>query len=155
MSLYKKCIKNRSQCAVSFPLIHVTQIIVVDSPDSPEKKAKAFTHLQTHTHLFDRPKQPAVAVDHQQHRETQAESEEADDVGVRLGRLDRPRHGAACPCPLYSVAAPAQQRRNRPEQRVQPRGPDSQQGLAVVGPVLVVHGQSAVAVVRQDHQRNQ
>lgn len=117
-----------------------------------------FIFIYTNTlslYLFDGPKQPAIAVDHHQDRQSQAESEEADDVGVRLDRLNRPGYRAACSCPLYAIAAPAQQRGHRPEQGVQPRAPNSQQGLTVVWPTLVVHSQSAVAVVREDHQRNQ
>lgn len=69
-------------------------------------------------YLLDRPQQPAVAVDHHQDGYTQAEREEADDVGVGLGRLDRPGHRAARSCSLYAIAAPAKQRGHGPEQRV-------------------------------------
>lgn len=106
-------------------------------------------------YLFDCQQQPAIAVDHHQDGYTQAENEEADDVGVRLGGPNRPGHRAAGSCPLYTVAAPAEQRGHRPEQGVQPRSPNSQQGLAVVWPTLVVYSQSAVAVVGEDHQGDQ
>lgn len=106
-------------------------------------------------YLFDGPQQPAVAVDHHQHRDPQAENEEADDVGVGLGRPQGPGHGAAGSRPLYAVAAPAQQRGHGPEERVEPSAPHSQQGLAVVYPLFVVHGEGAVAIVGEDYQRDQ
>ncbi len=106
-------------------------------------------------YLFDCQQQPAIAVDHHQDRYPQAENEEADNVGVRLGCLNSPGNRATGSCPLYSIAAPAQQRGNCPEQGVQPRAPNSQQGFTVVWPTLVVYSQSAVAVVGEDHQRDQ
>lgn len=106
-------------------------------------------------YLFDRPQQPAIAVDHHQNWYTQAESEEADDVGVWLGRPHRPGYRAAGSCPLDAITAPAQQRGHGPEQRVEPSAPHSQQGLAVVYPLLVVHGESAVAIIGEDYQRDQ
>lgn len=72
-----------------------------------------------------------------------------------LGRLHRPGHRAAGSCPLDAITAPAQQRGHGPEQGVEPSAPHSQQGLAVVYPLLVVHGESAVAIVGEDYQRDQ
>lgn len=51
-------------------------------------------------YLFDCPEQSTVAVDHHQDRQTQAENEEADYVGVRLSALSRPGDRAARSCSL-------------------------------------------------------
>lgn len=40
------------------------------------------THILMSLYLFDCQQQPAIAVDHHQDGYTQAENEEADDVGV-------------------------------------------------------------------------
>lgn len=82
---------------------------VVLPSTSDRKTAKTQAHTHTHTHyLFDCPEQPAIAVDHHQDRYTQAENEETDDVGMRLGRPSSPRYRATCSCPFNAIAAPAQ-----------------------------------------------
>lgn len=91
-------------------------------------------------HLFDSVEQPPIAVDHDQHRQPQTEDEQADDVGVRLGRLGCPGDRAAGPGPLQAVTTPAQQGGHCPEQGVEPGARHGQQRLAVVGGPLVVHG---------------
>lgn len=105
----------------------------------------------TFPYLFHRPQQPAIAVDHHQHRQTQAENEEADDVGVWLGWPSCPRHRATSSCALCSIAAPAQQGGHGPEQGIEPGTPNSEQWLAVVWTLLVVHRQCAVAVIGEYH----
>lgn len=107
-------------------------------------------------HLSDGAQQLPVAEHDHQEWHDQAEDEQADDVGDTVGRLGCPVDGAGCPRTLRAVAAPAEERRDGPGQRVEPGQADAQAHLAVVGRVgLGWRHHGAVALEGQDGQRDE
>lgn len=135
------------KCCVKFSLAHLRMYPTVIN-----------THTRTRAlaYLSDGAQQLPVAEHDHQERHDQAEDEQADDVGDAVGRLGRPVDRTGGPRTLRAVAAPAEERRHRPDQRVDPGQGDAQARLAVVGRVGLGRGHhGAVALEGQDRQRDQ
>lgn len=84
------------------------------------------------SYLFDRMQQLPIRVDDDKEREDEAEDEEADDVGDVVGRLGHPVHRAGGSGPLGGVATPTEERRQGPDERIDPGQHHSQRYLPVV-----------------------
>lgn len=90
-----------------------TFIVKIHSGSQRTLCSSTSTHTLTHTdkdtlnYLLDSVQQSAVAVDHDQHRQSKTEDEEANDVGMRLGRPQRPRHRTTGASSLEAIATPA------------------------------------------------
>lgn len=98
----------------------------------------------------------AVGVEDDAEGQQQAEGKQADDVGDVVGRLGPPVHRAGGAGTLGPVAAPAQQRRHGPGQRVEPGEADPSQHWPVVS--VAGHGgrhHSEVTLVGQDGEGDQ
>lgn len=86
-------------------------------------------------HLFDSVKQLPIRVDNDEEWEDEAEDKEADDVGDIVGRLGRPVHWAGGSGPLGSIATPTEERRQSPDDGVDPGQHNSRCNFPVVGGV--------------------
>lgn len=107
-------------------------------------------------HLSDGAEQLSIAEDDHQEWHDQAEDKQADDVGYVVGGLGCPVHRAGGAGTLGAIAAPAEQRRQGPDEGIDPGQDDAQRDFAVVGRVGLSrchHG--AVALVGQDGQGDQ
>lgn len=107
-------------------------------------------------YLSDGAQQLPIAEHDHQERHDQAEDKQADDVGYVIRRLGRPVDRAGCAGTLGAVAAPAKQRWQGPDERVDPGQKDAQGDFAVIGWVCLSRGHhGAVALVGQDSQGDQ
>lgn len=91
--------------------------------------------------------QSAVTADDDEEWKDEAEDEEANDVGDVVGRLGRPVDRAGGPGPLESVATPAEEWRQSPDEGVDPGERNSQRNFPVVGDVRLawtLHGTVAL-----------
>lgn len=108
------------------------------------------------THPPDCNQDAAVGVDHEQKWQQQAEDEETQHVGDAGWGPEVPLDRARGARTLRPVAAPSQQRRHGPDQRVEPGAGDADPGFPEVGGVhrwRVQHG--GVTLVGEDRQRHQ
>lgn len=108
------------------------------------------------THLSDGVQQFSIAEDDHQEGHDQAEDEQADDVRYIICCLGCPVHRAGGPRTLWTISAPAKERRQGPYEGVDPRQHDAQRDLSVVGGICLSGGHhSAVALIGEDSQGDQ
>lgn len=105
------------------------------------------------THLSDGQQQFTVGVEDDAERQQQTEDKQTHDVGDVVQRLGLPVHGAGGPWALWPITAPAQERRNCPDHRVETGEADPSQGRAEI-PAVGYSGRhhGTVAFVGDDGQ---
>lgn len=113
-------------------------------------------YILLRTHPPDCNQDTSVRVEHEQEGQQQTEDEETQHIGDAGGWTEVPLDGARGAGSLGPVAAPTQEGRQGPEERVDPGSPDKEPGLPEVWDVDlggVQHG--GVALIGEDRQGHQ